>query len=62
MITILSNVRNTAIETEFGLSSWLVAPHGKDASGPAFGGFAGYNSQFENVVLGVGARLHERSP
>ena len=36
-------------------SSWLVALHGKDASGPAFGGFAGYNSQFENVVLGVEA-------
>src|SRR3954464_7420208 len=55
MVAGLSNVRNTAIETEFGVSNWLVAPHGKDASGPAFGGFAGYNSQFENVVLGVEA-------
>lgn len=43
---------NTAIENAAGVSSW---PVGSKASsrGDGFGGFIGYNSQWEDVVLGV---------
>ncbi len=44
-------VYNTTLETEHGVSSWL-APLTKKAHGENFGAFAGYNSQFEEVVLG----------
>lgn len=51
----LSNVRDTLIETEYGVSKWLVAPRGKDAHAATFGGFAGVNAQYEDVVFGFEA-------
>src|SRR5215210_5536239 len=45
-------LRNLTIEQEFGLSK-LLAAKSDDARSTAYGGFAGYNTQFEDVVLGV---------
>jgi outer membrane immunogenic protein len=47
-------LRNTTVEDTFNISSWQVL--GKsDATTTGFGGFAGYNSQWTNVILGVEA-------
>ncbi|WP_336485267.1 outer membrane protein [Methylobacterium nigriterrae] len=42
------------IESEFGVSSLLIA-NAKRASGSSFGGFAGVNFQFDEMVLGLEA-------
>ncbi|MFC0241896.1 outer membrane protein [Rhodopseudomonas telluris] len=49
---------NTSIENEGGVSSWPVL--GKTSShGQGWGGFAGYNAQWDDVVLGIEANyLH----
>jgi opacity protein-like surface antigen len=47
-------LRNTAIETEGGVSNWTTLSSA-DTRGSHFGGFVGYNMQFENVVVGVEA-------
>ena len=47
-----SLLSNTAIEASGGVSSWAVG--GKTSvHGNGFGGFAGYNSQWDDVILGV---------
>ncbi len=45
-------LRNRDIETEFNASSYLsLPPHRVD--GASYGAFAGYNSQFDDIVVGV---------
>ncbi|SEP30345.1 outer membrane protein [Rhodopseudomonas pseudopalustris] len=45
---------NTAVESVLGVSSWPVL--GKSSShGQGWGGFAGYNAQWDDVVLGIEA-------
>lgn len=47
-------LRNTFVEQTFNVSGWQVL--GKQASSTTgYGGFVGYNSQWDNVVLGVEA-------
>jgi outer membrane immunogenic protein len=45
-------LRNTFIEQNFGVSSWTTLGK-RDANSSGFGGFAGYNSQWDDVVLGL---------
>jgi outer membrane immunogenic protein len=45
-------LRNTFIEDNFGVSNWTTL--GKvDANSAGFGGFIGYNAQWDDVVLGL---------
>jgi outer membrane immunogenic protein len=47
-------LRNTTVEQDFNISAWQVL--GKsDSTTTGFGGFAGYNSQWTNLILGVEA-------
>jgi outer membrane immunogenic protein len=47
-------LRNTTVEQDFNISGWQVL--GKsDSTTTGFGGFAGYNSQWANVILGLEA-------
>ncbi|WP_081631145.1 outer membrane beta-barrel protein [Methylobacterium sp. 77] len=46
------NFRVRDIESQFGVSSFLVMPSAR-VDGTSFGGFAGYNYQFDEVVIGV---------
>lgn len=47
-------LRNTTVEQDFNISGWQVL--GKsDSAITGFGGFAGYNSQWANVILGLEA-------
>ncbi len=47
-------LRNTTVEQDFNISAWQVL--GKsDSTTTGFGGFAGYNSQWANLILGVEA-------
>jgi outer membrane immunogenic protein len=59
----LSNVRDTTLEKEYAISTLLHGVGGKDRHTTSYGGFAGYNWQFEDVVFGfevdyVHARLN----
>src|SRR3954469_21828317 len=59
----LSNVRDTTLEKEYAISTLLHGVGGKDRHTISYGGFAGYNWQFEDVVFGfevdyVHARLN----
>jgi opacity protein-like surface antigen len=45
-------LRNTSIENEFGVSNWTVLGN-TSTSGTSYGGFAGYNMQWENAVIGL---------
>src|SRR5262245_34949781 len=45
-------LRNTAAEAEFSPSSWTTLPSGT-TNGPVFGGYIGYNMQWDQLVLGV---------
>lgn len=47
-------LRNTTIEAENSVSSWTTLGTA-DTRGAHYGGFAGYNVQFENTVVGVEA-------
>ncbi len=46
---------NTAIESGMGVSQWPLATGKSSQRQSAFGGFVGYNGQWEDVVLGVEA-------
>lgn len=46
--------RDRDIENEFSVSN-LIGPPGSRARGPSFGAFAGYNLQFDEIVLGIEA-------
>lgn len=45
-------LRNTTAESEFAPSTWTTLPSGT-TNGPVFGGYLGYNMQWEQLVLGV---------
>lgn len=45
-------LRETTIENEFNVSDWDLLGR-RTASGFGFGAFAGYNTQWENVILGI---------
>jgi outer membrane immunogenic protein len=45
-------LRNTTIENEAHVSSWTVLP-ATATSGTSFGGFVGYNMQWESAILGL---------
>jgi outer membrane immunogenic protein len=47
-------LRETTIEDEFNVSDWELLGR-KTASGFGFGAFAGYNTQWENVIFGIDA-------
>jgi outer membrane immunogenic protein len=44
-------LRNTFIENNFGVSNWTTLGR-RDANSSGFGGFVGYNAQWDDVVLG----------
>jgi outer membrane immunogenic protein len=46
---------NNIIESEMGVSQWNLGLGKQSARSSAFGGFAGYNSQWDDVVLGLEA-------
>jgi len=45
-------LRHTTIQAEAQVSQWPHLPR-SSATGTNFGGFIGYNSQWENLILGV---------
>src|SRR5262245_41883456 len=45
-------LRNTAAEAEFAPSTWAALPS-NTTNGPVFGGYIGYNMQWDQLVLGV---------
>jgi outer membrane immunogenic protein len=45
-------LRNTFIENTFGVSHWTTLGK-RDANSAGFGGFVGYNAQWDDVVLGL---------
>jgi outer membrane immunogenic protein len=53
-------LRNTAVEQNFNVSGWQVLGK-EDSSTTGFGGFAGYNSQWSDVVLGLEANYTHAS-
>ncbi|MDB5563801.1 MAG: porin family protein, partial [Tardiphaga sp.] len=44
---------NTLIESEMGVSQWPLSFTKQSQHGSGYGGFAGYNSQWDDVVIGV---------
>jgi outer membrane immunogenic protein len=48
-----SMLANTLIEAETGVSQWNLGLGKTSARSTAFGGFVGYNSQWDDVVIGV---------
>ncbi|MGM4992100.1 outer membrane beta-barrel protein [Tardiphaga sp. 37S4] len=44
---------NTLIESEMGVSSWPLSFTKQSAHGHGYGAFAGYNSQWDDVVIGL---------
>jgi outer membrane immunogenic protein len=47
-------LRNTFIEDTYGISNWRIL-NKSDANSSGFGGFIGYNAQWDDVVLGLEA-------
>jgi outer membrane immunogenic protein len=45
-------LRNTTAETEFAPSTWTTLPS-NTTNGPVFGGYIGYNMQWDQLVLGM---------
>jgi hypothetical protein len=55
---LVANVlRNTTIQNEFNPSDWVNLP-GQAVTRPSYGGFIGYNAQFEDTILGVEAQYN----
>ncbi|MBI3435153.1 MAG: porin family protein, partial [Proteobacteria bacterium] len=51
--SLIANIlRNTTLENEAQVSRWATLGRAS-ASGPSYGGFVGYNAQWENAVIGV---------
>jgi outer membrane immunogenic protein len=48
-------LRNTLLESEMGVSSWALLNHADTGNSLTYGGFAGYNFQFDEIVFGVEA-------
>src|ERR1700682_5710620 len=46
---------NTTIESEMGVSQWNLGLGKQSARNSGFGGFVGYNSQWDDVVIGIEA-------
>ncbi len=53
-------LRNTTIENENHVSDWTTLSKG-DTTGVSYGGFAGYNMQWDQAVLGVEASYNRTS-
>lgn len=53
-------LRNTTLERDAQISQWSVLGTA-DVRGPSYGGFIGYNSQWENVILGLEANYNRIS-
>lgn len=53
-------LRNTDVEEQFQVSRWTTLSKG-DTNAIVWGGFAGYNFQWENVVIGVEANYNSTS-
>ena len=53
-------LRNTSIEDEGHVSGWTTLSKG-DTTGISYGGFAGYNMQWDQAVLGVEANYNRTS-
>jgi opacity protein-like surface antigen len=45
-------LRNTTVQNEFAPSQWVNLPS-RSSPGPSYGGFLGYNIQFEDTIIGV---------
>jgi len=54
-------LRNTTIEADEGLSNWAVLPPVTSTGSVALGGFVGYNTQWDDVVLGMEANYNRVS-
>src|SRR5262245_516677 len=52
-------LRNTTAEAEFAPSTWTTLPS-NTTNGPVFGGYIGYNMQWDQLVLGVEDRKSTR--
>ncbi|MDC7789901.1 outer membrane beta-barrel protein [Rhodoplanes sp. TEM] len=46
-------LRNTIEEAEMGVSSWTTLPSNNGMTGTGWGGFIGYNAQWDDAVLGL---------
>jgi outer membrane immunogenic protein len=53
-------LRNTTIENENHVSGWTTLSKG-DTTGTSYGGFAGYNMQWDQAVLGIEANYNRTS-
>ena len=49
-------LRETTLENEFGVSQWPTLGTANETA-PTYGGFVGYNTQWQDVVLGVEANV-----
>jgi outer membrane immunogenic protein len=55
---LVANVlRNTTVQSEFSPSHWVNLP-GQAVTRPSYGGFIGYDVQFEDTILGVEAQYN----
>lgn len=55
--TIAYALRNTALEDEFAPSQWQILGTA-NLTAPTYGGFVGYNTQWEDVTVGIEANLN----
>jgi opacity protein-like surface antigen len=46
-------LRNTIIESEMNVSHWPIITRSSGARSTGFGGFVGFNSQWDDVILGI---------